>query len=198
MGQEYSYELIWYDTETTGLNVWTDKITEIAATSASDKEFTKLLKIGEPLSKFITNFTGITDEMLEKEGVEPRQGLEEFYEYLKTFNSSVILIAHNGDNYDKLIINSTFRRVIGDNAPYLSCYYIHHFDTRVMAKFLYPDLKSYSLKNLCKKFGIDNPNHHRALNDAIVCRRLFEHLFNESKYMDFRDLYRDIYGFCPF
>ena len=44
MGQNNSYELIWYDTETTGLNVWTDKITEIAAISESNKEFLELLK----------------------------------------------------------------------------------------------------------------------------------------------------------
>lgn len=198
MGQKSSYELIWYDTETTGLNVWKDKITEIAAISQSDQEFNRLLKIGEPLSEFIVNFTGITDEMLEKDGIKPREALQQFHEFLTSFNKSIVLIAHNGDNYDKLIINSTFRRVIGDNAPYLSCYYIYHFDTKVMAKFLYPNLKSYSLKNLCKEFGIENPNHHRALNDAIVCRRLFEHMMNESKYMDFRDLYKDIYGACQF
>jgi len=198
MDQKNSYELIWYDTETTGLNVCKDKITEIAAISESDKIFNKLFKIGEQLSQFIINLTGITDIMLEKEGVEPRQGLEEFYKYIQSFNLPVVLIAHNGDNYDKLIIDSTFRRVIGDNAPYLSCYYIHHFDTKVMAKFLYPNLKSYSLKNLCKEFKIENSNHHRALNDALVCQRLFEHMLNESKYMDFRDLYLDIYGSCLF
>lgn len=198
MGQQSSYKLIWYDTETTGLNVWTDKITELAAISDNETIFEKLIKIGEPLSDFIVNFTGITDEMLEQKGVSPREAFETFYQYLLSFNTQVVLIAHNGDNYDKLILNSSYRRVIGDNAPYLSSYYIHHFDTMRMAKFLHPGLKSYSLKNLCKHFGIENPNHHRALNDAIVCKRLFDHMLHESKYMDFRDLYKDIYGICTF
>ena len=187
-----NYKLVWWDTETTGLDVFNDNIIEIAAV-CDDNEFNILLETNTPLPEFIVRFTGITDEMLEKDGVSQREGLEAFYKYLTSLNEIVILIAHNGDDFDKIILNSSYRRVIGDNAPYLSCFNIYHFDTKKMAKFLYPDLKSYSLKNLCKYFGIENPNHHRALNDAIVCQRLFEHMFQQSNYMDFRDLYKDIY-----
>ena len=189
------YKLVWWDTETTGLDVFNDKIIEIAAISEDNISFNTLLKVEKPLPEFIVRFTGITDEMLKKEGVSQRQGLETFYKYLQIFNGT-ILIAHNGDNFDKLILNSSYRRVIGDNAPYISCFNIFHFDTKKMAKLLYPNLKSYSLKNLCKYFGIENPNHHRAFNDAVVCRKLFEHMLDASNYMDFRDLYKDIYSTC--
>ena len=58
-----------------------------------------------------------------------------------------------------------------------------------MARFLYPGMKSYSLKNLCKYFIIDNLNHHRALNDAIVCKNLYSYMFNESTFNSFKELY---------
>jgi len=187
-------ELVFYDVETTGLNVWKDKLTEVAAISGNSMGFTVLLQIGEPLSDFIVKFTGITDQLLLEDGVDPRLALQRFYEYLQAFKKPVILIAHNGDQFDKLILHSSFRRLLGENTPFLQDCDIHHFDTRLMAKFLYPNLKSYSLKNLCTHFHIENPNHHRALNDAIVCKKLFEHMFQESPYTEFRILYRDIYG----
>ena len=145
------------------------------------------------LSDFIVKLTGITNELLTTKGISPKLALDRFYNYLKNFKKPVVLIAHNGDQFDKLIIKSAYQRVIGYNAAFLHDKDIHYFDTRLMAKFLYPDLKSYSLKNLCIHFGIENPDHHRALNDAIVCKKLFRYMFQASEYTDFTNLYQDIY-----
>ena len=60
--------LVSLDIETTGLDPVTDAIIEIGAVrfrnSRQEDEWSRLINPGRPLSRFITQLTGITDEML--------------------------------------------------------------------------------------------------------------------------------------
>ena len=181
-------ELIFYDFETTGLDVKYDKLTEIGAVSSSGKKFNILIKIEEKLPKKIVELTGITDQLLADKGVSLKLALEKFYDYLKSFNTPVTLIAHNGEKFDDLFIKYACKSVDIDHVL-LYDRQVKYFDTYIMAKLLYPRLKSYSLKNLCKSFNIENLNHHRALNDAIVCKELYSYMFHESNVQSFAELY---------
>ena len=53
-----SIELIFYDVETTGLNVWKDKITELAATTQDDSEFNTLICIEDEVIRFYCKING--------------------------------------------------------------------------------------------------------------------------------------------
>ena len=183
-------ELVFYDVETTGLDVKHDKLTEIGAISASGKQFNTLIKIEEKIPPKIVELTGITDQLLEDNGIPLKSALEKFYEYIKSFNVPVTLIAHNGKKFDELILKNACKSV---DMVLFDDVNINYFDTYIMAKLLYPRFKSYSLKNLCKNFNIQNLNHHRALNDAIVCKNLYSYMFHESNFKDFMELYNVIF-----
>ena len=104
-------ELIFYDVETTGLDVMHDKLTEIGAVSSSGKKFTILIKIEEKIPKKIVELTGITDQLLADKGVPLNLALERFYNYLKSFNTPVTLIAHNGEKFDELILKNACKSI---------------------------------------------------------------------------------------
>ena len=65
----FKIKIIFFDTETTGLDCSCCKIIELAMVTVEDglitEEYDKFIKIGEPLSPKITQITSITDNMLE-------------------------------------------------------------------------------------------------------------------------------------
>ena len=72
------------DIETTGLSPRTDEIIEIGAIKVKENKiidkYDSLIRIDRSLNPFITNLTGITNEMLQK-GKDSMQVLEEFMDF---------------------------------------------------------------------------------------------------------------------
>jgi DNA polymerase III alpha subunit (gram-positive type) len=46
-------------------------------------------------------------------------------------------------------------------------------DTQALAQRAFPRLKSYALQSLVEHLGIPPNNAHRALDDSVVCMKLF-------------------------
>ena len=76
--------LVVFDTETTGIEFGRDRIIEIGAVAlengAERGNFNALVRLpaGQMLPTFITELTGITDEQLDREGVDDRAAAEGF------------------------------------------------------------------------------------------------------------------------
>ena len=76
--------LVIFDTETTGIEFGRDRIIEIGAVAlengAERGNFNALVRLpaGQMLPPFITELTGITDEQLNREGVDDRTAAEGF------------------------------------------------------------------------------------------------------------------------
>ena len=76
--------LVVFDTETTGIEFGKDTIIELGAVSMEKGGETgsmdRLVRLpeGKCLPPFITNLTGITDEQLQTEGVEPEEAARDF------------------------------------------------------------------------------------------------------------------------
>ena len=74
------------DVETTGLNAAKDQIIEYGAVLAEGfrpvETFSRLVRIDRNLPQQIVSLTGITDSLLQKEGVSPQQALEEFLAFI--------------------------------------------------------------------------------------------------------------------
>lgn len=87
-------EYIVLDIETTGLSKYMHNITEIAAVKIKDDkivdEFHTLINPKEPIPRFITRLTGITNEMV-KNSPTIKEALPDFLEFL----GSTTIIAHN-------------------------------------------------------------------------------------------------------
>jgi DNA polymerase III subunit epsilon len=151
-----------FDVETSGLSPFDNEIIEIAAIKAhknasEHQTFTALVKPSKPISKKIIDMTGITNEMLEKDGIPIADALEGFRQFI----GKEKLVAYNKD-FDKSFINMAAERLrIDPIVKHVSCAY-------KKARAAWPGLKSYKLCDLAKMRGLDMDGNHRALGD---CKR---------------------------
>lgn len=102
-----------YDLETTGVDPHNCEITEIAIKVVSEKEtFTKsfLMKTQNPIPEQASKITGITDDMLKKDGKKPFDVLAEIVSY---FIKADAIVGHNIINYDNIILDRYLTTLIG-------------------------------------------------------------------------------------
>ena len=162
-----------FDVETTGLSAVYDSIIELAGVKMYKgnviEEFQEFIDPGEELSAFTTQLTGITTDMVK--GSKPeKQVLEEF----KAFTEDTILVAHNA-SFDMGFINKGYTK---NELPVSTEGVI---DTLELARFLYPEFKSFGLGPLSKKFDVDLEQHHRAIYDAESTGRLLDIFLKKLK-----------------
>ncbi len=159
------------DIETTGGSARLEKITEIAVYLHDGEkitdEFVSLVNPERNIPYFITNLTGITNEMVEN---APR-----FYEIAKTIvelTEGRTFIAHNA-RFDYSFIRQEFKS-LGFN------YRKSIIDTVALSRKLFPGHRSYSLGNICRDLKITINGRHRAAGDALATVSLFEMLLKKD------------------
>ena len=154
-----------FDVETTGLSAVYDTIIEIAGVKIHQGEiidrFESFANPHRPLSKIITDITGITDDML-VDAPEVDDVLQEFYEWM----GNDILVAHNA-TFDIGFLNTGLQKI---NIEPLDNAII---DTLELARFLFPELGNHRLNTLCNHLDIELVQHHRAIYDAEATGYLF-------------------------
>lgn len=161
------------DIETTGLSPRNDEIIEIGAIKVKNNKivdtYDSLIRINQPLNPFITNLTGITNEMLEQ-GEDPMQVLEEFMD----FAGQEILMGHNA-NFD---INFIYDKC----AFYLDTYLRNDFiDTMRIAKKVLPNCRNYKLGTLAQVLDVDYEGAHRGLKDVEITYEVYNKLREFAK-----------------
>ncbi len=158
------------DIETTGLSPVDDDIIEIGAIKVKNNQiidtYNELIKINRKLSIFITNLTGITDEML-KDGKCPEVVLKEFVE----FTGDNTIIGHNV-NFDLGFLRNKCLKYLDYN---LRNSYV---DTMYIARRLVPDSKNHKLGTLAEHFNISYEGAHRGLRDVEITYFLYNELRN--------------------
>jgi DNA polymerase-3 subunit epsilon len=153
------------DIETTGGSAQLEKITEIAVFLHDGNqitgEFTTLVNPERNIPYFITNLTGITNEMVEN---APR-----FYEIAKKIielTEGRIFVAHNA-RFDYSFIRQEYKS-LGYN------FKRSILDTVALSRKLLPGHVSYSLGNICNDLNIMINGRHRAGGDALATVKLLE------------------------
>jgi DNA polymerase III subunit epsilon len=153
------------DIETTGGSALVEKITEIAVYLHDGQsitgEWSTLLNPERTIPYFITNLTGISNEMVED---APR-----FYEIAKQLielTEGRTFVAHNA-RFDYSFIRQEFKS-LGYN------YKRSVLDTVSLSRKLLPGHRSYSLGNICSDLNISINGRHRAAGDALATVKLFE------------------------
>ena len=180
-----SHTKIFFDFETTGLNQYHDRATELAMIKdySDDRESTELNSLINPekkISNFITRITGISNEMVVEQPTFSQLG-PLVMNFIEEPNNVPYLIAHNCDGFDKLILRNHFKRV-NINTNEFNWQYL---DTLLMAKRLYPYFFKHNLKDLMTQLGLETQEAHRAMNDTIMLKTLYyrmcEDLAKEQK-----------------
>lgn len=147
------------DIETTGGMSRRDRITEIAIVLFDGHQiidrFESLINPERSIPYEITRITGITDSMVAD---APR-----FYEVAKKvveMTEGAIFVAHNV-RFDYSFIREEF-------ASLGFTYTRRQLCTVVLSRKAFPGLRSYSLGNLIRHFGIEVANRHRAMDDVLA------------------------------
>ena len=172
--------IIIFDTETTGLDYKRNQIIELAAIKIrvlengnyrKEKELDLFCSLpeGQRIPPKIVELTGITDRMLEEEGVEPNILAKEFLELV---DGSTLLIAHNAQ-FDILFLLELLK---GENIPKFD-----YLDTLTV----YKDRRAYPhrLENAIEAYGLKGKvvNSHRAIDDVIALWEVVKAMGRERK-----------------
>lgn len=162
----YPNNYIVIDIETTGLSSSKNELIEIAALKVENNNiidtFEVLIKPNLPISSFISNLTGITNEMLEN-ALSSADALTKFI----TFISNNILVGHN-IHFD---INFLYDKCMSDINHLLTNDFI---DTLRIARKISFDSVNYKLSTICNCLGIKNETAHRALSDCKATHECFQ------------------------
>ena len=161
-------EIVVFDTETTGLNVFQDDIIEIAAIRIKGGEV-----VGEPLDFYIETDKPILPMLGDKENpmyaiyhekmstgelLSPSDALRRFLAYVGTSP----ILGHNA-NYDYNILDNNLQRYCNDT---MQAHDIRCFDSLKLIRLLAPSLHSYKLESLLETFQLAGVNSHQAIDDV--------------------------------
>lgn len=187
-------KIIFFDTETTGLNPEKDQIIELAAVLVTSKgielkidAFCKLPE-GEKLPDKIVELTHITDDMLADKGIAYKEACGIFCNMIHS-DSEVLLVAHN-IQFDLMFTLEMFKRCgMVPKAPKLRA-----LDTLTV----YKDRAAYphKLENAIQHYGLTGKvqNSHRAIDDVLALYEITKAMAAERD--DLTD-YIDLLGYNP-
>ena len=156
------------DLETTGLNRSSDEIIEIGAVRFSEDgieaELESLINPGRKISRYVTQLTSITNEM-----VSTAPPAHEKISELKRFVGNDPIIGHNIEfdlsflsKYGALQTNS-------------------RIDTMHLAACVLPSAARYSLGSLATELDVGLPATHRALDDAKTTLEIYKKMMSVAK-----------------
>ena len=181
-----------FDTETTGLYSWRDRIIEIGAVRFRDgkpvETFHSMVDPGMHIPEVVTQINHITDKMV--------AGAPDISEVVHTFDAFVgndALVGHNIDFDLRFIKNG------GSTLPDKNRIYIDTAElSRQMVKG--PDkvydqvsgrwrndynsqyeVKGHNLELMCEFYGLEHGELHRADEDALVTGKLLVALMNDKE-----------------
>lgn len=199
--QKYA-AVVFFDTETTGLEADNCQIIELAAIrieqtdrgtlrmGSSADVFIKLPD-GQRIPEKIVELTGITDETLETEGISEADAAAIFTDMIRNDKGPVLLVAHNAQ-FDLLFVRAMLGRhtrggeEVLEAADYLDSLTVYK-DRRAYPHKLANAIVAYKLENKVQ-------NSHRAIDDVAA-------LFEVCKAMDDEraDLlsYVNVFGYNP-
>lgn len=161
--------LVVVDFETTGSHPRQgDSIIQIGAVTVDDGQivdsFSTLVNPGYPLPPFITQLTGITDEML-----ADAPTLEEVFPRFLPMLEGRTFVAHNAA-FDLQFL----QEALLSQGYYTFDGYV--LDTVELARLLMPMQNSYRLQELASELEIDHDRPHQADSDAWATAKLYLHL----------------------
>lgn len=159
------------DIETSGLLPEEHEIIEIGAilveANCIKDQLSLLVKPKKAITPQVESITGITNTMLQKEGIDISLAMQQFIKFL----SDLPVVSHNVD-FDYSFINKACATC---NMPLITNYCI---DTLVLSRRKVKQVENYKLSTLAKYFKIDITQTHRSINDCQVTYQLYEKLIN--------------------
>lgn len=173
-----SDEIVVFDTETTGLDVFNDEIVQIAAVRMKNgavvegSQFNIYLQTTRPIPEKLGDLDNpILEELRHHEQLPQAEALQQFLDYIGT----TPLLGHNVAFDWQMLRNNCHRHGL---TPILSR---PVFDSLKLIRLLEPDLKQYKLKYLLEMFHLEGENSHLADADVAATCSLVRHCREQAE-----------------
>lgn len=157
------------DLETTGLDAACDEIIEIGAILVERGEVVEklqtLVRCREPLSRTVTELTGITDSVLLASGVSLLNAVHD----LRVFAEDIPFVCHNAA-FEQSFLAAACKSIGVE--PFENRF----IDTLKMSRLLLPNMGDYKLSTLAERLGVQCATLHRAPEDCEVTYRIYTKL----------------------
>lgn len=159
--------IVVFDTETTGVDIFTDDIVQIAAVKIkngeviSNSNFNVFLQTEKTIPEKLGDKVNPMVEAYKKANKLTRhEGLRAFLDYA----GDCVLMGHNV-NFDYHILKNNLKRDCPEENISLNT---QTLDTLKLAHLLFPHLRKYKLEYLLEKFNLSGENSHMADDDIIA------------------------------
>ncbi|MEA4854194.1 MAG: type I-E CRISPR-associated endoribonuclease Cas2e [Christensenella sp.] len=166
----HSYVVV--DVETTGLSVFADSLIEVGAIKIESdiviEKYSALVFQKTPLPENIINLTGITNEVLQKNGVDEKTAISGLID----FSSDAVIVCHNA-RFDYGFIRAACKH--NDLALFSN----NSIDTADIARKSALDVENYKLSTLASYFLIQTKTQHRSIDDCITTKQLYDKLIEK-------------------
>jgi len=160
------------DIETTGGDPKVNKITEVAILIHDGEklidQYTTLVNPEQEIPPFISQLTGITNEMVQK-----APPFRDVARHIERLTQDRIFVAHNV-RFDYFFMKEEFKKI---GIPFQR----KQLCTVRLSRKILPGLVSYSLGNLCEQIQIPIFDRHRAMGDAAATLKLFQRLLESDR-----------------
>lgn len=173
--------VVYFDLETTGLDVQKESLTQIAA-QFEEQTFSVYIKPKGPIGHWALENTHLNYDSksftLYYKGKkvtskEPQDALEDFVDFLKSFSRPIILAAHFCHQFDAQIL---YKQLVDHHLWEDFSSIVNGFaDTCLMFQKLKPSLKYHKLDVLASKFlPAERYSLHNAVDDTRILKSLVE------------------------
>lgn len=164
-------QVVVFDVESTGLNVYSDRIVQIAAARIGGNgeelsRFERFLRPGVPVGDSAL-VHGFDDNFLEREGGDPGEALRDFLEYSR----GGVVVGHNV-GYDQAILQWELRRHGLEQPRWAGVY-----DTLDLARRFVPELGNHKLATLAEHFETRHRPTHNAMDDILATGEILAELY---------------------
>lgn len=158
------------DLETSGLNVERDEILEIGLIRVRDNriatQYHALLRTARHVPEEITRLTGICDDEITREGIEPAKALNEAVNFI----GEDVLIGYQVQ-FDYDFLRNALERY---RLPRIRIR--HRLDILNIVRQNYTSLDSYKLATVAEYLSVSHKPKHRALDDCLTAYEVYEKL----------------------
>lgn len=172
-------ELVIFDTETTGLDIFEDDIIQIAAVKVRSgqivpgSEFNVILRTERQIPPMIGQEPNPMLPVYEQASssgtlLEPAEGLSAFLEYVGDDE----VLGHNADYDYQILRHNLLRRLDGER---IESHIPVYWDSLKLIRLLVPHLRAYKLRNLLETFHLEGENSHRADDDILATKSLVDY-----------------------
>ena len=179
IAKAYDNDLIIFDTETTGLDVFNDDIVQIAAIRMREGEIIDKFNVFLETDRQIPEYLGNErNPLFQTHKNAQKQKREEGLKSFLNFVGSTPVLGHNVE-YDYRILQFNIKRDC--EIIKLDKLIVDYFDSLKLAKLVLPNLKQYKLESLIESLSLPGTNTHLAEDDVLATYELVKYCINKAR-----------------